>query len=430
MENSDNLKLPYIMASQAQKHVTHNEAVRMVDALVQMSVVDKDLSSPPSSPLAGSRYIIASAASGDWTGKEKQIAAFQDGAWKYFEPGSGWIAWVEDEEICLIFSNNEWQNLAHIVVNSISELQNIDKIGINATADNINRLAINSPASLFSHQGAGHQIKLNKASTNEVSSVLFQDNWNGTTEIGTIGNNDFSVKVSADGSQWNESIVIENGTGKIKFPSGITNPALSGIPDTLDQYDFLYIDAINGDDGNDGLSKNTAVQSFGAIEPLMPVGRRVQIRLLSDIDINHVIRFQYSVPLIEIYGRTTDDSAFTTRTITVSNAVNKNGYCGGLMFFSYASVYLRNLNIILNSTNTGSLAEFFNTLGFLRTFSLTVSRGVGANCYLFSNGYSFVPNSHSLLTVDPTADGFIAKGVPAGANPNNDWRYPSNVSSY
>ena len=36
MENSANLQLPYIMPSQAQKHVTHNEAVRTLDALVQL----------------------------------------------------------------------------------------------------------------------------------------------------------------------------------------------------------------------------------------------------------------------------------------------------------------------------------------------------------------------------------------------------------
>jgi len=59
MDASSNLNLPFIIAAQAQKHVTHNEAVRALDALVQLMVLDKDLASPPGSPAEGSRYIVA-----------------------------------------------------------------------------------------------------------------------------------------------------------------------------------------------------------------------------------------------------------------------------------------------------------------------------------------------------------------------------------
>ena len=38
MDQTPNLKLPYIMPSQAQKHVTHNEALRFLDAVVHLSV--------------------------------------------------------------------------------------------------------------------------------------------------------------------------------------------------------------------------------------------------------------------------------------------------------------------------------------------------------------------------------------------------------
>ena len=52
------LLLPYILASQAQKHVTHNEALRLLDAMVQLSVLDRDLTSPPASPADGDRHIV------------------------------------------------------------------------------------------------------------------------------------------------------------------------------------------------------------------------------------------------------------------------------------------------------------------------------------------------------------------------------------
>ena len=41
------LLLPYILALLAQKHATHNEAIRLFDAMVQLSVLDRDLTAPP-----------------------------------------------------------------------------------------------------------------------------------------------------------------------------------------------------------------------------------------------------------------------------------------------------------------------------------------------------------------------------------------------
>ena len=62
------LMVPYLAAAQAQKHVTHNEALRILDGLVQLSVLDRDLAAPPASPADGDRYIVGSGATGDWAG--------------------------------------------------------------------------------------------------------------------------------------------------------------------------------------------------------------------------------------------------------------------------------------------------------------------------------------------------------------------------
>ena len=43
MNDTPNLALPYILASQAQKHVTHNEAIRTLDCLVQLAVESRGL---------------------------------------------------------------------------------------------------------------------------------------------------------------------------------------------------------------------------------------------------------------------------------------------------------------------------------------------------------------------------------------------------
>ena len=60
-ETTPTLALPLIAAGQAQKHVTHNEALIQLDALVQLACRDKDLGAPPASPAEGDRYLVLSA---------------------------------------------------------------------------------------------------------------------------------------------------------------------------------------------------------------------------------------------------------------------------------------------------------------------------------------------------------------------------------
>src|SRR5262245_66559721 len=111
METTDNLGLPYIVAAQAQKHVTHNEALRALDALFHLSVLDKDLTVPPASPVAGDRYIVAAGAGGAWSGQAGKVAAWQDGAWAFHAPHEGWLAWVADEDRLYAWRPGGWTQL-------------------------------------------------------------------------------------------------------------------------------------------------------------------------------------------------------------------------------------------------------------------------------------------------------------------------------
>ena len=111
MDSSPNLALPYIVAAQAQKHVTHNEAIRALDALVQLMVLDKDLASPPGSPADGNRYIVAASPTGAWAGQTGKVAAWQDGAWAFFTPREGWLAWVADEDKVYAYNGAAWAEL-------------------------------------------------------------------------------------------------------------------------------------------------------------------------------------------------------------------------------------------------------------------------------------------------------------------------------
>lgn len=68
MSNSLNLELPYVEEGQAQKHVTVNDAFRRIDQIVQLAVIDRGRSVPPSAPAEGDRYIVGSAPTGAWVG--------------------------------------------------------------------------------------------------------------------------------------------------------------------------------------------------------------------------------------------------------------------------------------------------------------------------------------------------------------------------
>ena len=111
-EESAKLRIPYIAAAQAQKHVTHNEAVTLLDTLVQLSVLDKDLTTPPGSPVEGDTYIVASGATDAWLGWDNRVARYIDGEWRSYLPGegdgAGWLAWVLDEDAMYRFDGAAW----------------------------------------------------------------------------------------------------------------------------------------------------------------------------------------------------------------------------------------------------------------------------------------------------------------------------------
>ena len=97
----------------------------------------------------------------------------------------------------LYFSGAGWDALPND-----SELTNLQNVGINTIADATNRLSISAPATLLSHEGGGHQIKVNKAAAGDTASLLFQSNWSGHAEMGLNGSNHWSLKISPDGVSW------------------------------------------------------------------------------------------------------------------------------------------------------------------------------------------------------------------------------------
>lgn len=198
---TSNLALPFILPSQAQKHVTHNEALQRLDLLTQL-IITGERASPPETPGDGEVYAIGANATGLWEDRDGWLAAWQDGSWVYLMPKVGWRAWVTEEDACLYFDGAAWQDLP------LPENGTLQSLGIAATADATNRLAISSPASLFNHAGSGHRLTVNKANASATASLLFQSAWTGRAEMGLTGADSFSIKVNGDVTGWRTAISV------------------------------------------------------------------------------------------------------------------------------------------------------------------------------------------------------------------------------
>lgn len=81
--------LPLLAMAQAQKEVTHNEALTLLDALVHAAVEDGPLATPPADPAAGQCWLVGPGASGAWTGRADQIALWCEGGWRFVAPRAG-----------------------------------------------------------------------------------------------------------------------------------------------------------------------------------------------------------------------------------------------------------------------------------------------------------------------------------------------------
>lgn len=209
-ELSPRLALPFLMAGQAQKHVSHNEALILLDGLVQSTVQEFAAETPPADPAEGQVWALGPAPTDAWAGQEGDLALWFDGAWQFITPAPGWRA-AQGTDL-RIFDGADWVAPA---------LQNLPGAGINATHDATNRLTVAAPATLLTHEGAGHQLKLNKASAADTASLLFQTGFSGRAEMGTPGADDFAIKVSPDGAAWFDAFVADRTSGLVNLPNGL-----------------------------------------------------------------------------------------------------------------------------------------------------------------------------------------------------------------
>lgn len=110
MSQTPNLQMDYIISGQAQKEVTHNDALNDLDCLTQLAVIDRTLSTPPASPVDGDIYIVGAAPTGAWSGQAGAVAAYY-GGWNFKTPKAGWRAFARNESRLYYYSGTGWSLL-------------------------------------------------------------------------------------------------------------------------------------------------------------------------------------------------------------------------------------------------------------------------------------------------------------------------------
>ena len=177
MVDTANLALPLLAAAQSQKHVTHNEALLRLDALIQIAVLAMSQNTPPATPNAGDRYVIGTAPSADFSGQAGRIGT---------------------------------------------------------SSDSYNTLSAKLNSALFAARAASEggsgdiRVTLNKQASSNTASQLYQTGWSGRAETGLSGDDNWHLKVSADGATWREALVANAATGAVRMDVILSGRASQG----------------------------------------------------------------------------------------------------------------------------------------------------------------------------------------------------------
>lgn len=249
-EKTANLGLPLLVLNQTGKEVVHNEALVILDSLLNNGALALGLNTPPEVIHDGDAYIVGETPEDEWFGHTGEVAYYYNG-WRFIKPKAGLTLWVESETALYVFTAGAWQPVttagapteSHFKITAPEAdevltydgnrfvngkiLQYLEGLGVNSQPDVDNKFTVNSEYVLFNNGGQNSRVKINKASSDDTASFIFQDNWIGRAEFGLMANDNITFKVSEDGLNWQESFAVDSITGVVDFKRGVT---VQGVP--------------------------------------------------------------------------------------------------------------------------------------------------------------------------------------------------------
>ncbi len=219
MAKTPHLKLPYLAPAQAQKHVTVNESLAELDALVHCAVAGMFVETPPAGAAEGDRYLVGAAPTGAWAGQAGRIAAWRQGGWSFSQPRPGWRIYdLAGDALHALDSAGTWAPLGGGAA-APTELQNATRLGLGMAADAANPFAARLNAALWTARtpaegGSGDLIlTANKSATDRDAGYAFQNNFVTRAIVGLFGSNRLRIAVSPDGATFRDALSIDDATG-------------------------------------------------------------------------------------------------------------------------------------------------------------------------------------------------------------------------
>jgi hypothetical protein len=217
MSETTELALPLLLPAQAQKHVTVNEALTRLDALVQARVQARDLALPPPVAEEGAVWIVAGpVAGGAWEGWEGDLALRSGGGWVRIEPGPGWIVWSLAEAALLVRGAAGWtpltEALALLDTAALAD-GSLPRLGVGAAADATNGFVFQGTNLLL--QSAGSiDATFNRTGAANDASFSFKTGYAPRALLGLLGNDDFTLKM---GEGFVEAMRVNHRSGRAVF---------------------------------------------------------------------------------------------------------------------------------------------------------------------------------------------------------------------
>ncbi|AKQ75864.1 ribonuclease III [Roseobacter phage RDJL Phi 2] len=233
-----NFAITELAASQAQKYVTVNEAFRVVDTAMNLTVIRADNTAPPGSPSEGDKYIPFATATGAWVGQEGNIACYINAEWIFFTPAEGWRAYNQTTNTLMIWNGAAWIDFSASILASASNgsaaaptysfasdtdtgmyRNAANELGFSAGGAEkfkvtTSQLISSTADVLFNNAGSNSQITVNKNAAGDNSIVNFQTGFSHHASVGLQGNNDFTIKV---GTGFDIAQVIQNDLSATDF---------------------------------------------------------------------------------------------------------------------------------------------------------------------------------------------------------------------
>jgi hypothetical protein len=101
--------LPLLASGQAQKEITHNEAIVRLDGLLHAALESRTLTTPPATPAVGALWLVPVAgATGAWAGQGGKLALSTSGGWRFVAPPAGLMLWSKPDGGPAVFDGATW----------------------------------------------------------------------------------------------------------------------------------------------------------------------------------------------------------------------------------------------------------------------------------------------------------------------------------